>query len=49
VVDAELFRLDAVVRWLDAADGRLKRAEFEPTRPAIPALPKRRPRVGEHR
>jgi len=22
-VDAELFRLDAVVRWLDAADGRL--------------------------
>jgi DNA-binding PadR family transcriptional regulator len=25
-VDAELFRLDAVVRWLDAADGRIKRA-----------------------
>ena len=25
VVDAELFRLDAVVRWLDAADGRIKR------------------------
>jgi len=25
VVDAELFRLDSVVRWLDAADGRLKR------------------------
>jgi DNA-binding PadR family transcriptional regulator len=24
-VDAELFRLDAVVRWLDAADGRIKR------------------------
>ena len=23
VVDAELFRLDAVVRWLDAADARL--------------------------
>jgi DNA-binding PadR family transcriptional regulator len=23
VVDAELFRLDAVVRWLDAVDGRL--------------------------
>ncbi len=23
VVDAELFRLDAVIRWLDAADGRL--------------------------
>ena len=27
VVDAELFRLDAVrFRWLDAADGRIKRA-----------------------
>jgi DNA-binding PadR family transcriptional regulator len=27
VVDAELFRLDAVVRWLDTADGRIKRAD----------------------
>jgi DNA-binding PadR family transcriptional regulator len=26
VVDAELFRLDSVVRWLDAADARLRRA-----------------------
>lgn len=26
VVDAELFRLDAMVRWLDAAGGRLRRA-----------------------
>ena len=26
VVDAELFRLDAVVRWLDSADGRIQRA-----------------------
>jgi DNA-binding PadR family transcriptional regulator len=26
VVDAELFRLDALVHWLDAAGGRLKRA-----------------------
>jgi DNA-binding PadR family transcriptional regulator len=25
-VDAELFRLDSVVRWLDSADGRIKRA-----------------------
>ncbi len=31
VADAELFRLEAVVRWLDATEGRLKRA------PAIPA------------
>ena len=30
VVDAELFRLDAVVRWLDAADGRIKRAAANP-------------------
>ncbi len=26
VVDAELFRLDSVIRWLDMADGRIKRA-----------------------
>lgn len=26
VVDAELFRLDAVIRWLDTADSRLRRA-----------------------
>ena len=25
VVDAELFRLEAAVRWLDAADARLRR------------------------
>lgn len=33
VVDAELFRLEAVVRWLDAADTRLKRqrATKQPT------------------
>ncbi len=29
VVDAELFRLDSVVRWLDTADGRLKRAALD--------------------
>jgi DNA-binding PadR family transcriptional regulator len=27
VLDAELFRLDSVIRWLDAADSRLRRAE----------------------
>ncbi len=36
VVDAELFRLDSVVRWLDAADGRLRRAAAEPARPSAP-------------
>jgi DNA-binding PadR family transcriptional regulator len=29
VADAELFRLDSIVRWLDAADGRLMRASVE--------------------
>ena len=28
-VDAELFRLDSLVRWLDVADARLKRAEAD--------------------
>ena len=37
VVDAELFRLDSVVRWLDTADGRLKRAALEARRPPSPA------------
>jgi DNA-binding PadR family transcriptional regulator len=43
VVDAELFRLDSVIRWLDAADGRLKRAAFEPSRSEseIPRLRRR--------
>jgi DNA-binding PadR family transcriptional regulator len=30
VVDAELFRLDSVIRWLDAADGRIKRSAADP-------------------
>jgi DNA-binding PadR family transcriptional regulator len=49
VVDAELFRLDGVIRWLDTADGRLKRAAAEP--PAAPAspLPKLPRRVGVRR
>jgi DNA-binding PadR family transcriptional regulator len=48
VVDAELFRLDSVIRWLDAADGRLRRATAEPPAPA-PAggpMPRLRRRVG---
>jgi hypothetical protein len=46
VVDAELFRLDALIRWLDAADGRIKRAAFEPPRPASFPMPKLRRRIG---
>jgi len=54
VVDAELFRLDAVVRWLDAADGRIKRG-VEPsadpqatttTTGTTPAVAKVRRRIG---
>jgi DNA-binding PadR family transcriptional regulator len=50
VVDAELFRLDAVVRWLDTADARLRRASTQqlaaakrltatPTTPTTPTTP----------
>jgi len=55
VVDAELFRLDSVIRWLDSADGRLKRAAADAAiaTPAAPQpspapLPKRR-RTGVRR
>ena len=33
MVDSELFRLDSVIRWLDAADGRLRRAAADGWRP----------------
>jgi len=46
-VDAELFRLDSVVRWLDSADGRLKRAVADGfVQPARAPLPKQRRRIG---
>lgn len=43
VVDAELLRLDSVVRWLDAAAGRLRRATVEPSgsRPLTPKIRRR--------
>jgi hypothetical protein len=46
VVDAELFRLDSVIRWLDAADGRIKRAAVEPPAPVRSDLPRLRRRIG---
>lgn len=52
VVDAELFRLDSVIRWLDSADGRLKRAAADhpgQTQPAAGALPRFRRRIGVRR
>jgi DNA-binding PadR family transcriptional regulator len=48
-VDAELFRLDATVRWLDAADGRLRRAASETAPDGPVALPSIRRRTGAHR
>jgi DNA-binding PadR family transcriptional regulator len=49
VVDAELYRLDSVVRWLDTADGRLKRAALEPPAPAGAPAPLIRRRTGARR
>jgi hypothetical protein len=46
VVDAELFRLDAVIRWLDAADARLRRQPPESETPTDEgATPRIRRRV----
>jgi DNA-binding PadR family transcriptional regulator len=42
VVDSELFRLDSVVRWLDTADGRLKRVALEAPRARSGPLIRRR-------
>jgi hypothetical protein len=47
VVDAELFRLEAVVRWLDAADARL--GKVPAAAPAAPPAPARRRRRLEAR
>jgi DNA-binding PadR family transcriptional regulator len=44
-VDAELFRLDSVIRWLDSADSRIKRAEADPPAPAPSNLPRLRRKV----
>jgi DNA-binding PadR family transcriptional regulator len=48
-VDAELFRLDAVVRWLDAADGRIKRAAVEPPARSRDDLPRLKRKAGAAR
>ena len=49
VVDAELFRLEAIVRWLDAADARLKQLPpVEPAEPpAVPLEPNRTMEVSQ--
>jgi DNA-binding PadR family transcriptional regulator len=58
-IDAELFRLDSVVRWLDAAEARVNRAAADQTmswavqantHDQMPApLPRRRREVGKRR
>jgi DNA-binding PadR family transcriptional regulator len=49
VADAEIFRLDAVVRWLDAAEARIRRLPAAGDVPATPAWPRPRRRVGVRR
>jgi DNA-binding PadR family transcriptional regulator len=48
VVDAELFRLDSLIRWLDTADGRIKRSAsgVDVPEPRSFPLPKARRKVG---
>jgi DNA-binding PadR family transcriptional regulator len=50
-VDAELFRLDSVVRWLDSADGRIRRSPAGTVTQAAsaPPLPKLRRKTGARR
>jgi DNA-binding PadR family transcriptional regulator len=45
-VDAELFRIAAVVRWLDTADGQIKRAAVEPPAPSREDLPRLKRKAG---
>jgi Virulence activator alpha C-term len=50
VADAEIFRLDAFIRWLDAAEARIKRLPPDTvTAPDAPAWPRPRRRVGARR
>jgi DNA-binding PadR family transcriptional regulator len=52
VVDAELFRLESLIRWLDAADARIARLATdapETVPAAVSSAPKARRRVGSGR
>jgi hypothetical protein len=49
VADSEIFRLDAVVRWLDAAEARIKRLPEGADIAAAPTWPRPRRRVGVRR
>jgi DNA-binding PadR family transcriptional regulator len=50
-VDAELFRLDSVVRWLDTADSRIRRSPAVPVNreASAPPLPRVRRKTGARR
>jgi DNA-binding PadR family transcriptional regulator len=47
-VDAELFRLDSVIRWLDAAEARLRRAtpSTDDSNPVRAPMPRQRRKAG---
>ena len=53
VLDAELFRLDSVIRWLDTADSRLRRHSHDeavaPAAPPASPLPGLRRTIGTRR
>lgn len=49
VVDAELFRLDAAIRWLDVADARLRRLPEGAPAAAPSSIPRARRRIGGRR
>ena len=49
VADAEIFRLDAVIRWLDAAEARIKRLPEAADIAVAPSWPRPRRRVGVRR
>ena len=49
VADAELYRLDGMIRWLDAADARIKRLPDATEANATPAWTRPRRRIGARR
>jgi DNA-binding PadR family transcriptional regulator len=49
VADAELYRLDGVIRWLDAADARIKRLPAASEVPVPSVRPRPRRRIGARR
>ena len=46
VMDAEIYRIDGLIRWLDSADTRLKRLPATADAPPVPALIRRARRRG---